>query len=115
MQKLKSFSVFSFGGTDLVVSIGNYDSGRKAIMLHDAFSGEPYCYPTADLQSLAIKHENEVLVKDYSENEGMFQFLIENNIVTFTGKTAVSGYVELYICTLNPQELWKQEDNFITF
>jgi hypothetical protein len=108
-------TVFPYKGTDLVVSIGNYQSGRKAIQLIDSFSGEPYGCPTADLSYLETKFHSEVLVKDYSENEGMFKWLTENNIVTWTGKTVVSGFVELYICFLNPEEVWKQYDNFITF
>jgi hypothetical protein len=108
-------TVFPYKGTDLVVSLGSYESGRKAIMLYDAFSGEAYSCPTADVNGLDTKFYNEVLVKDYSENEGMFKFLIENNIVTWSGRTVVSGFVELYICFLNPEELWNQPDNFITF
>jgi hypothetical protein len=45
----------------------------------------------------------------------MFLFLTENNIVTWTGRTVASGFIELYICTLNSEELWNQPDNFITF
>lgn len=108
-------TVFPYKGTDLVVSLGNYESGRKAIMLYDAFSGEAYSCPTADLPNLKLNYYGEVLVKDYSENEGMFKWLTENNIVEFTGKTVVSGFVELYICILNPEEVWNQPDNFITF
>jgi sulfate adenylyltransferase subunit 1 (EFTu-like GTPase family) len=111
----KTKTVFPYKGTDLVVSLGNYESGRKAIMLYDAFSGEAHSCPTADVNGLDIKFNNEVLVKDYSENEGMLKFLIENNIVTWTGRTVASGFIELYICTLNSEELWNQPDNFITF
>jgi hypothetical protein len=108
-------TVFPYKGTDLVVSLGNYQSGRKAIMLYDAFSGEAYSCPTADLLHLKLNYYGEVLVKDYSENEGMFKWLTENNIVEFTGKTVASGFVELYICILNPEEVWNQPDNFVTF
>jgi hypothetical protein len=111
----KTKTVFPYKGTDLVVSLGNYQSGRKAIMLYDAFSGEAHSCPTADVNGLDTKFNNEVLVKDYSENKGMFKFLTENNIVTWTGKTVASGFVELYICFLNPEEVWNQPDNFITF
>ena len=113
MIKIKT--VFPYKGTDLVVSIGNYQSGRKAIQLVDSFSGEFYTCPTADIQGLDTKFYNEVLVKDYSENQGMLKFLTENNIVTWTGRTVASGYVELYICFLNPEEAWNQPDNFISF
>jgi hypothetical protein len=83
--------------------------------LYDSFSGEPFLFPTADLKALIVKNHNEVLVKDYSENEGMLEFLTENNIVMYTGRTVVSGFVELHICLLNPEEFWKQDENFITF
>lgn len=108
-------TVFPYKGTDLVIKIGSYESGRKGIMLNDSFSGEHYICPTADLPHIKTLFYNEVLVKDYSEYEGMFKFLTDNNIVTWSGKTVVSGFVELYICFLTPEELWNQPDNFITF
>ena len=101
--------MYTLNGTEVNISIGNYMSGRKAIKLIDVEDGLPYAVATADLPDLAIKNENEVLIKDYSENEGMKMFLEKHNIVTFTGKTVVSGWVELYICTLNPREQWVGE------
>lgn len=97
---------YQFKNHELVVSLGHYPSGRRIIRLVDAEDGLTYSVPTANLPDLDVKYHQEVLIKDYSENEGMFDFLVSNNIVTFTGKTVVSGYIELYICTLNPQEQW---------
>lgn len=101
--------MYTFQNTQVNVSIGNYMSGRKAIKLIDVEDGFPYAVATADVLGLALKNENEVLIKDYSENEGMKMFLEKHNIVTFTGKTVVSGLTELYICTLNPREEWVEE------
>jgi hypothetical protein len=98
--------MYTFKNTDVNISIGHYASGRKAIKLIDVEDGLPYAVATADVSDLVIKNYDEVLVKNYSENQGMFDFLTSNNIVTFTGKTVVSGFVELYICTLNPREQW---------
>ena len=101
--------MYILNNTEVNISIGNYASGRKAIKLIDVEDGLPYAVPTTDIPDLVLKNENEVLIKDYSENEGMKMFLEKHNIVTFTGKTVVSGWVELYICTLNPREQWVEE------
>lgn len=107
--------MYTINGTQVNVSIGNYASGRKAIKLIDVEDGLPYAVATTDMADLAIKNENEVLIKDYSENEGMKMFLEKHNIVTFTGKTVVSGWVELYICTLNPREEWVGEQKLFEY
>jgi len=101
--------MYTLNGTEVNISIGNYMSGRKAIKLVDVEDGLPYAVATADVPDLLMKNENEVLVKDYSENQGMKMFLEKHNIVTFTGKTVVSGLTELYICILNPREEWVGE------
>ena len=98
--------MYTFDGKDVNISIGQYPSGRKAIRLISVEDGLPYVIATTNLPDLKVKCENEVLVKDYSENEGILDFLISHNIVIFTGKTVVSGWVELHICILNPKEQW---------
>jgi hypothetical protein len=107
--------MYTFKKMDVNVSIGHYASGRKAIKLFDVEDGLPCVVATADLPDLAIKHQDEVLIKDYSENEGMKLFLEKHNIVKFTGKTVVSGFVELYICTLNPREEWVGEQKLFNY
>ena len=107
--------MYSFNGTDVNISIGQYPSGRKAISLVDVEDGLSYAVATTNLPDLRVKSEDEVLIKDYSENEGMLKFLISNNIVTFTGKTVVSGWVELYICILNPKEQWVGEQKLFNY
>jgi hypothetical protein len=98
--------MYTFNGTDVNISIGQYPSGRKAISLVDVEDGLSYAIATTNLPDLRVKSEDEVLIKDYSENEGILDFLISHNIVIFTGKTVVSGWVELHICILNPREQW---------
>ena len=107
--------MYTFQDTDVNISIGHYASGRKAIKLVDVEDGLPYAVATTDVPGLALKNENEVLIKDYSENEGMKMFLEKHNIVKFTGKTVVSGFIELYICTLNPREEWVGEQKLFDY
>ena len=43
---------------------------------------------------------DEVLIKDYSENEGMTEFLEREGIVKRTGRVVGSGYVTIPVCKL---------------
>jgi hypothetical protein len=104
--------VFLFKTIELIVSIGEYaDNGRPAIELFDVIEGSPYAVASVNLPHIHLE-ENEVLIKDYSENEGVMNFLLKNNIVTNTGKIVCHGYVVLNVCLLNPQELWGQPKNY---
>jgi hypothetical protein len=104
--------MYTFNNTQVNVSIGNYASGRKAIKLVDVEDGLPYTVVTTDMSDLAVKQQNEVLVKHCSQVK---LFLEKHNIVTFTGKTVVSGWEELYICTLNPREEWVGEQKLFDY
>ena len=96
---------YKFRDTDVVVKIGTYQNGNPALSLIDCEDGIPYATCTINLPDLKLE-QDEVIVKDYSENEGMLDFLIKNNIVSFTGKTVAHGWVVSAICKLNPVEEW---------
>jgi len=44
---------------------------------------------------------DEVIIKDYSENKGVFKSLIYNNIIEDTGRRFISGYEECPIAKIN--------------
>jgi hypothetical protein len=96
---------YKFRDTDVVVKIGYYPNGRPALSLIDVEDGMPYCTCTINLPEISIEPE-EVIVKDYSENEGVLKFLLKNNIVSKTGKKVAHGWVVSEICALNPVEEW---------
>src|SRR4051812_12345873 len=82
---------------DVWIELGKYANGRTAITLHDD-EGQVACatvnLPEYDLQL------GEVIIKSYSENEGMFEFLTRNNIVGATGREIQTGYVKVHVCKL---------------
>ena len=94
----------------LMVNISNYSNDRPAIELlwNDPEYNEwdTYAIATVNMPEVDLK-PNEVLIKNYSENEGVLQFLVDNNIVVPTGKIVETGYVKLPICILNPESEWK--------
>jgi hypothetical protein len=69
------------------------------IQLYDAEDGLPYAVATVNIDELNMV-EGYVAVKDYSENEGMLQFLIDNDIVEPPVTHVESGYVKLPICKI---------------
>ncbi len=72
---------------------------HKKIMLVDKLTGEPIAVATKIVPGAELQ-DDEVLIKSYSENEGMLSALASAGVVEPTGKTIPSGFVELDICKL---------------
>ncbi len=94
--------------TQVTVELSKYSNGRTCIKLmehNEEFGYLPYAIASVDLPDVLLL-ENEVLIKDYSENEGMYEFLLTNNIVTHTEKGYNNGFVMFPIAILNPESSW---------
>lgn len=105
---MKTFSISAPWDTKSIVvrvELGKYANGRTRINLIDDLDNEPYCTATTNLPDVLLL-DNEVFIKDYSENEGVLDFLTTNNIVIATNKWATSGFVDVQVCTLNPESEW---------
>jgi hypothetical protein len=87
------------------IHLDKYANGRTRINLVDDSDNEPYATATTNLPEVLLL-DNEVFIKDYSENQGMLDFLVNNNIVFPTDKWATTGFVEVQVCTLNPESEW---------
>lgn len=90
---------------EVVIQTRNYPNGRKAIELIDAEDNMPYAVATVNLPDVLLA-DNEVLIKDYSENEGILDFLVDNKIVRNTGRGVRSGFVWIPVCELLPEDKW---------
>jgi hypothetical protein len=77
---------------------GKYSNGRQAIELI-CENGEPMCMATVNVPALALA-KDEVIIKNYSENEGILEVLISAGIVKETGETVKMGFVECPIVKL---------------
>lgn len=69
-----------------------YSNGRKAISLIDAKDGSPVANATLNLPGIELESD-EVIVKNYSENEGIRPALIEAGIIGPILRTVSTGYV----------------------
>jgi len=86
-------------GTTVPVSlvIGKYANGHNKIQMIDTTDGFPYATASVSVPDLA---EGEVGIKNYSENEGVLEFLLENNIVEPPHRFVESGFVIIPICKM---------------
>ena len=87
-----------FGGEyqiDIIKS--TYSNGNIKIQMIDKSDGMSYA--TASVTVPGLK-KDEVGIKDYSENEGVLDFLVKNNIVHPPHRHERSGFVIIPVCRL---------------
>jgi hypothetical protein len=61
---------------------------------------EQYSVASVNLADEPRLDPNEVFIKNWNENEGVLQALVEAGIVEDTGHTIPTGYVKANVCTL---------------
>lgn len=74
-------------------------SSRYVIRLLDHFDGSPVCTATVNIPDILMA-DDEVLIKNYSENEGVLAFLQENGIVGPVLEDISTGHVTVQRCKL---------------
>lgn len=70
---------------------------RLAIALYDEEDYQPVATCTTNVSDEPLEY-NEVIIKNWSENEGILNLLIDNNIIYPSHRTIQLGYVEAYVC-----------------
>lgn len=81
------------------VHLSSYSNNRRhALFLVDHYDFEPIATATINISDYPLEND-EVFVKNYSENEGMLTFLIQQKIVS-DPIPIKNGYVTLYKCKL---------------
>ena len=82
------------------LQFGRYHGNdRIAIELVCHNNGEPIATATVNVPNIDLK-ENEIIIKDYSENKGILDALITAGIISSPQKHVKTGFVECPICLL---------------
>lgn len=80
-----------------------YENGRTAIMLLDVEDNGPVAKATVNVPEVELK-DDQIIIKDYSENEGMTEALIAGGIVQPEEDDMVPvGYCVCPVHTLTPE------------
>jgi len=74
-------------------------NNRKAIQLVDAEDGSPVATATVNFPDEPL-NDDEVLIKNYSENEGVYQALVDGKIISEAIEYIQRGFVTLPKCKL---------------
>ena len=72
-------------------------NGNVRLELIDAVDHCPYMTVTVWMDGLA---EDEVAIKNYSENAGVLNFLIKEEIIVAPHRYVSSGFVKIPVCRL---------------
>lgn len=101
-----SNSIFDFHtpwGDIVKVSLvtGQYRNGAKALQLIDTADGGPYAVATVNTGE--TYPDDQIAVKDWSENEGMVEFLTQIGFIDRVVGMEPCGYVMAHICHLTAE------------
>lgn len=94
----------NFLNTNCNVEIGRYPNGRIAIQLVDAGNHEPFATATVNLPELPLE-EKQVAIKNYAENEGIEEPLLEAGVLVKKLCNAVTDIGSVPIYEINPELL----------
>lgn len=79
---------------DCVIQKKTYSNNRIALQLVDAEDNDsPIAIATVNLPDEQL-NDDEVFIKDYSENEGIYQTLVDAKVISEAIGCAQSGFVE---------------------
>lgn len=96
---MNSFTTVKFKKWICFVEMGTYPNDRKAIELINAKNGEPVLVATINVPEINI-NENEVIIKNYSENEGVLEALMKSKVISSPLRTIQTGLITAPICKL---------------
>lgn len=96
----KETPILKFKGYNLAIELNKYsDNNGTALALFEIEDHSPFAMATINMPLIEL-NENEVIIKNYSENEGIEELLIKNGIIEKTGRTVNGGFVNCNICKL---------------
>lgn len=79
----------------------HYNNGMASLRLvEDGGEEDGFPFATCTVALPGELENGEVAIKNYSENEGMLQFLIKNEVINYPHRHVQSGYVNIPVCTL---------------
>lgn len=96
---MNSFTTVKFKRWICFVEMGTYPNDRKAIELINAKNGEPVLVATINVPEISID-EDEVIIKNYSENEGVLEALIIAKVISCPVRIIHTGLITAPICKL---------------
>jgi len=103
MNKPETPKMIKFNGVECTLAFNEYENGNTAILLMEG--GTRYAVATLNDPELELEAD-QILIKDYSENEGMVKALQDAKIVQPLYPHPVGTFgASTWVCKLNTIEL----------
>ena len=88
-----------YADANVILKWGRYSNGRDALQLIDARDGMPIMKASVNVPTFMLDPD-EIIIKDYAENEGVLEFLQSNGIIGPVIGLANTGYVKCPFCKI---------------
>lgn len=82
-----------------VYKVSYATNGRTALQLLDIADGSRIATATVNIPEVELD-DDEVIIKDYSENKGILEALIQAEIIEKPIRELKLGFVTVYVCKL---------------
>ena len=79
------------------LSAATYSNGRMALLASDPTTGAPIAKLTVNVPHVDLA-PGEIILKDWSENEGAYETLEAAGLVELTGRSVICGFELAEIC-----------------
>ena len=89
----------TFLGFKCRIEMGQYSNGRPALELVEIGTDEPVLVATANMPFEPLM-KDEVIIKNYSENEGILEVLIAAKVISQPIRFASTGWTSSPVCKL---------------
>jgi hypothetical protein len=97
-------NLVKFKEWDCVLVYGNYANKRTAITLIEEATGDAVATATLNIDYVKLA-DDEIIIKDYSENEGMYEALLKSGIIGPIKRKVPLRHTYALVCDL----LWTVE------
>ena len=91
MRKLMIYCNTKYINGYVEILAGRYSNNRLALSLGDPNTGELWTVATVNIPDEVLG--DEIILKNWSENEGILDFFIQNGLSENTGREIHIGYV----------------------
>lgn len=95
---------YTFNQYKVTIEKGEYPNGRLALLLVEANTGEELYFCTVNIPEVYLLPD-EIIIKNWAENDGMLDFLVQNGIISKSKRSFPVGagfvnaiIVDLLIC-----------------
>lgn len=111
-MKLKTFEKeLVYNGDKVKLFLGKYIEPQNNALFMETLNGDPHAICSINIDTEEPVENDLVFIKDYSENEGMINFLLENGVIEEVVGLEMSGFVLIPVARLAMDKFVVVEEN----